>query len=97
MNRLARALIAGLSAALVGLAAFTTVVLLNEPSAPAPTESAAAEQPCPVWAAEQGLTDVQSYEQCNRLWNAGYDVRSITQAEYEWNVEDYRYVFGEDA
>lgn len=102
MNRLAKALIAALSTALVGLASFTTVVLLTEPSAPtqpsAATEpSAPTEQACPMWAAEEGLTDVQSYEQCNRLWNAGYDTRSITQDEYEWNIEDYRHVFGEDA
>lgn len=101
MNRLAKALIAALSTALVGLATFTTVVLLTEPdpteSAPAPTASAPVEQPCPVWAAETGLTDVQSYDRCNRLWEAGYDTHSITRDEYEWNIEDYRHVFGEDA
>lgn len=90
MNRLAKALIAALTAALIGLATFTTVVLLTGASAPT-------EQPCPVWAAEQGLTDTQSYDRCNNLWNAGYDTRSITWEEYEWNVEDYRLVFGVDA
>lgn len=90
MNRLAKALIATLSAALIGLGSFTAVVLSTEPSLPP-------EQPCPIWAAEAGLTDGESYDQCNRLWNAGYDTLSITRDEYEWNVEDYRYVFGEDA
>jgi hypothetical protein len=90
MNRLAKALIATLSTALVGLASFTTVVLVTEPSAPV-------EQTCPLWAAEAGLSDVRSYDQCNRLWNAGYDTLSITEDEYEWNVKDYRHVFGEDA
>jgi len=111
MNRLSKAL----TAALIGLASFTTVVLLAEPSAStpsaptpsaptpsaptpsAPTPSAPTEQPCPVWAAEQGLTDSQSYDQCFNLWNAGYDTRSITWDEYEWNIQDYRHVFGEDA
>lgn len=104
MNRLSKALIAALSTALVGLASFTMVVLLTEPSAPAEYPSAPAgqasadaAQPCPVWAAEQGLTDTQSYDQCFNLWNAGYDTRSITRDEYEWNVNDYRQVFGEDA
>jgi hypothetical protein len=90
MNRLAKTLIAVQGTALVGLGSFTTVVLVTEPAAPV-------EQTCPMWAAEAGLTDVQSYEQCNRLWNAGYDTLSITRDEYEWNVEDYKYVFGEDA
>lgn len=98
MNRLSKAL----TAALIGLASFTAVVLLTEPSVPteASTEvpaETAPEQPCPVWAAEQGLTDTQSYDRCFNLWNAGYDTRSITQDEYEWNVKDYRHVFGEDA
>lgn len=94
MSRLAKALIAALTAALIGLASFTAVVLLTEPSVPA---EAAPEQPCPIWAAEQGLTDTQSYDRCFNLWNAGYDTRSITRDEYEWNIEDYRHVFGEDA
>lgn len=103
MNRLAKGLIAGLSAVLIGLTTFTTVVLLAGSSAPAESapaaasESAPVEQPCPVWGAEQGLTDSRSYDQCFNLWNAGYDTRSITQDEYEWNIEDYRHVFGEDA
>jgi hypothetical protein len=90
MNRAAKAIIAALSAALIGLASFTAVVLFTEPSLPP-------EQPCPIWAAEAGLTDVESYDQCNRLWSAGYDTLSITQDEYEWNIQDYAYVFGEDA
>lgn len=90
MNRLAKTLIAALSTALLGLGSFTTVVLVTEPSAPV-------EQTCPEWAAEAGLTDVRSYDQCNRLWSAGYDTLSITRDEYEWSVEDYRLVFGEDA
>lgn len=98
MNRLSKALIAALTAALIGLASFTAVVLLTEPSVPTTEPSVpTTEQTCPMWAAEEGLTDVQSYDRCFNLWNAGYDTRSITQDEYEWNIEDYRHVFGEDA
>lgn len=86
MNRLSKAL----TAALIGLAAFTAAVLLTAPWAPT-------EKPCPEWATEEGLPDVRAYDQCNRLWNAGYDTYSITQEEYEWNVKEYRHVFGEDA